>query len=417
MKLWLLMSLLTALFMVVIYVSNTAWLVVSTNNVIKDLAKKTVKEKLRDSRDKVALFLDNTILGAKSIEEIEKRIDHETIPTDTGNYDFETILRWFHILQFHQANRLASSGFFARQSNGEKAVYQIAGPGFLPECSNLIACQYDNSTAQRFLCTCSNDEYHVNISDHKYSGQDWGWKPEELNLLQGKINSTWLQINNLLNVFTITYEVSHWSHQRPGYVYAISFAEKSIDILDQYLDVVTSNDELVYIVEIQTGLLVSASDHNVVVKSDANGVSQRLHPMESPSNTIRESYADISSDEGYFVTDNLFVAFDTIQNENLKWLVVQTIPRGQFFTPELIRFQILSLAVSLPILVVSVLVMCLVVRFCISRSLQNVYQRLSVADSGNQLNQPNQRGEQHFIDDFNIFSNLYSKKPASVGMT
>ena len=137
-------------------------------------------------------------------------------------------------------------------------------------------------------------------TDSAYVGNDWGLNVQEAQLVDGLLAYTFLPVFNLLNQFTLTYELG-----MNGTAY---FAELNLQTFSSYVaNNVTGN---VYIYETANGALIAATVAPVVV----NGT--RVNAATSTAAFISETYNKTQQGKSWLINTARY------QDVGLDWTIV-----------------------------------------------------------------------------------------------
>lgn len=262
--LWVFLALLTGVAMLAVssavlgiaYISYDAQRAVSTNEISQQLQLRAV--------DAITVLVDNLQNVATSIPHLEEELAACAMPSD--DYAPYALVRLFNAITASGDVVLGSLGIMRPHPTEPqgKLSWQIAAgygcPGYIYATGELRA--YPNVTGH---CVPTEDS-NLNLTralsaPAVYRGTDWGLKPDELRLLRGETNRTFMPIGSIIDYQTLTYHQSYWCNGAP---YAIVFAEQSLGQLENTLQRIIHNAdaphyEAVFVVERATGLYVAAS--------------------------------------------------------------------------------------------------------------------------------------------------------------
>jgi hypothetical protein len=149
----------------------------------------------------------------------------------------------------------------ASQNSSDKLSWQMA-LGF--GCPAHIYAYIDQYTTPAFLGYCAKltPDYEFELSSEvTYNGTDWGFTPlERAMLFEEAYDEAFVPVKPLLGVLEFSYRRLVRCDNKP---YALVFVSRSVTQLDLALDAQRSSDkEVAFVVERDTGLLVFASVAN-----------------------------------------------------------------------------------------------------------------------------------------------------------
>ena len=228
---------------------------------------------------------------------------------------------------------LGSFGFMERQLPTGKLSWQIAA-GF--GCPTLIWAYCDNATWPQFHGYCVNyDGSYYLDSKLDYNGTDTGFKPYELELLNGQRADVFLPVFDLLGQTTLTYEMAFNGNTM------IAFAEINLKTLSSYLARYASVSVVV----------VDTASGNVTA-SNVPGL------LKFPTNVAN----------GTTVNGTVWWSQRYIDN-TLDWTIYSGVPYATIY--EQIRYTIIASIIGCVVLVVVAgIAMFLVTYCCITRQIQ-----------------------------------------------
>lgn len=250
----------------------------------------------------------------QTIEEHLSRVQFAAnfVPISTAS----DLLDYYGSYDISSGYRFGSMGYLTRgnSSSNAKLSWQIAKYFVCP----IYGYFYSNATINpNFYGYCAN-QTQIDYSIQSYSGFDWGLKPEEVSLIDGTLQSTFLPIFNLLGQFTLTYETRRISN---GIPYA-SFAELDLGTFTSY---VASNVSVfngkgyAYVVETDNGQMIASTIPQTVTFNET-----RLTAPQSPSSIIRDTYK--SSDDSTW----LISTFDSSRT-GFEWTTYVVIERSKVY--------------------------------------------------------------------------------------
>jgi len=215
-------------------------------------------------------------------------------------------------------------------------------------CPEYIYGLLDESTRPHYIGYCASTNGTVDRSKIAYSGQDWGFTDAELSVLEGTVPSTFMPIFSLLSYFTLTYLTNKPSTTQPGTIYGFSFAEKSLANIDSYFSSLTIGVTGVgYVVERQTGLIVTSSVPGQTTFTAPDNTTSRVHALNATNALISNSamillskYASQDAPFSFanfvnredFQENNLLINTDQFVDTGLDWLIILVIPSSDFFS-------------------------------------------------------------------------------------
>lgn len=323
-------------------------------------------------------------LASSAVTDIEQSplLQSSTISdSDQSNYQPASLIRLFNALDGGSGRTFNSLGFMRRQSpttNG-KLSWQIA-KGF--GCSEYMYAYANGIIYPQFYGYCALEaNAQVLSSNLAYNGTDWGLKPEEAQLLDGKRKALFLPVFNLLGKFMLTHEMAYGVGS-----FAVSFAEAALDTFTQMVANISILDGkgVVYVVEIPTGAML-ASNHPEAVIADNN---QRLFAINNTHDSIRETYpialvaalADkdpsgielIDGSAGRWrISSDRYVDADGID-----WLIVVSVPSHAIFGHVRHTIAVVT-GVCVVLLVVLCAFTCAVFYFFLGRPLNRLRARMA----------------------------------------
>jgi hypothetical protein len=155
-------------------------------------------------------------------------------------------------------------------------------------CPEYIYAYIDQQTAPAFLGYCArlNKSNALELSSKvAYNGTDWGFTPlERAMLFGGEFNESFVPTKVLLGVLEFSYRRLVRCNQKP---YALVFASRSTAHLDIALAAQRQQqDDVAFIIERDTGLLVAASIAN---QTHGVGSDVRVSITNATDARIRES--------------------------------------------------------------------------------------------------------------------------------
>lgn len=161
-------------------------------------------------------------------------------------------------------------------------------------------------------------------------------------------------VNN--RTFTLIYSRAVRCHSNPGEVYALSYAEKSLDQLGFHLkesikdEGPTGEGTIIYIIEARTGLLVASSVDDQTTVIDKNGRVQRVTFYDAQDPMIRETALYLKAKSGsrgmdYFAHPRVFTALlnnrtvvytvpfkaDNSVVDGIDWVIVFVVPYDSIY--------------------------------------------------------------------------------------
>ena len=267
-------------------------------------------------------------------------------------------------------------------TTGKKWSWQIA-LGF--GCSDYIYAYIDGSIAPQFHGYCASLNrgergYRLDTSRLAYNGTDWGFKPDEEAMLDGKFNESVLPITSLLGVFTCTYErlvycsaddrKRHHTAEKP---FALVFAERSLHELDAALAALRNNDEGVsFIVERTSGLLIAAS----VANQTQNAKGERVAASNARDATIVKAMALVVAAKNATVAADfngeLLVSVERFAPvRGVDWLLVVAVPTD-LLVGSVRNANKKSIAIFVAVLVISVVAAVASTYFLVTRPLRRL---------------------------------------------
>lgn len=187
------------------------------------------------------------------------------IEPDIGNmpasgYDPSALIRMYQAYNGESDYSFGSFGFMERHPNSttEKLSWQIANYPTL--CPYRVYCFSDLSVYPLFVCHCVLANGTVDYSSRPYNGTDYGFKPDEEAILDGRMNETFLPIFDLVGTFTLTHELGILGHE------AIAFAEMSLGLFTAFVESLDILEGLgvAYVAESATGAMLASTDPRAV---------------------------------------------------------------------------------------------------------------------------------------------------------
>jgi hypothetical protein len=161
-------------------------------------------------------------------------------------------------------------------------------------------------------------------------------------------------VNN--RTLTLVYSRAVRCHSSPGEVYALSYAEKSLDQLGLYLkesikdEGPTGAGTVIYVIEAHTGLIVAASVDDQTAGLDKNGRVQRVTFYDAEDSVIRETALYLKAKSGsrgmdYFDRPRVFTALlsnrsviytvpykaDNSVVDGIDWVIVFVVPYDSIY--------------------------------------------------------------------------------------
>ncbi len=213
-------------------------------------------------------------------------------PAGRANFEPAPLMRMFDAYDGESGFQFGSFGMLMRfgppNSTG-KLSWQIA-KGF--GCTPYMYAFSDASIHPQFHGYCIDANGTVDWSVRKYSGFDWGLKPQEIALLDGGIRSTFLPVFELLGQFTLTHEIA-----LPAPVNMVAFAELDLRTFSDYIarNVSIFNGKgYAYVTESATGAMIAST----VAGSVLYGNGTRVLAGASNVDAIRETFGSTGNDVG-----------------------------------------------------------------------------------------------------------------------
>src|SRR5690606_29838499 len=105
---------------------------------------------------------------------------------------------------------------------------------------------------------CVARDGSVNYAVSPYSGPDYGLAPEEVALLEGRTDTDFLPVFNIVGRQSLTYEVTWRCDASSPLAYGIGFAQTNLLLLSAYLERLAL-DGIIFIAERNSGLLVACN--------------------------------------------------------------------------------------------------------------------------------------------------------------
>lgn len=320
---WLFAALVTSLAIAVVTITGSVLLVDSSRDAMHQMAGRTSGLVLSEVRRTIGGLLNETEFAAGSVLKNEPLIETESIPADTivTPYNPSVLLRQMITMDELPQQGMVTLGFAMRHpTTGSKTVYEISR-GFLPQCPDFAYGYMDLSTNFRYYAKCLSATQQIDMAQLAnqpvvYNGSDTGFSALEVKLLDGEANSTFLPIRPLLGVFTLVWDTPKPSTTSPGNAYCFSFATKSLQGLDQYLQQnvkigETGSSGLVYVVESDTFNLVSASSSAVTTyippPPGSWGSGERIDARQSTNSMVAGSASELQRLLQQAVTDDQIV--------------------------------------------------------------------------------------------------------------
>lgn len=326
-------------------------------------------------------YFDGMKTVAKGVAKIEPLFRDFKMPTN-GSYDPVPLIRFMSLLSDNY--RYESIGMMLKNnaSATSKLSWQVAR-GF--DCPEFIYAYSDESIYPSFQGHCAFDNETIS-APLAYQGTDWGLKPEESLLIQGIKNETFLPVFVLLNVVTLTYSVNH--RYSDGRVYGLTFAEKSLNIIDDYFRSLTlENDGVAFIFERSSGLMITASvAGQTSVEDPSNQYSgvRRLQVDQVPNPTISaagksildyyQSFSNVS-DYGNIQLGDLLIRVNAYRAEGIDWIVATAVLESEIFSA--VRYFAQVALITDVLFMMLVVVIVGLVSLLIARHMRNIQKKLN----------------------------------------
>lgn len=208
-------------------------------------------------------------------------------------------------------------------------------------CTDYI---YSCTNGTGFVGFCGYSDYTVDENQLEYTGENNGLVEAEIELFTNKnLQAIFLPIFNLVGQFSLTYERSHWCSGGTT-AYASSFSEKNLQELNSYLGSLTiGKTGVAYIIEKDTGLLISTSANVALVNSSGDRITANL-----ANNRLIKQSADFLLDQAPFSSYTSESYFDPrysntggllidirpceypLAQASLGWLSIVAIPQSDY---------------------------------------------------------------------------------------
>lgn len=300
-----------------------------------------IQENLRNVIHDMLSFLK---FSASSVPYFTPSLYTKSVPP--SGFDPTLLIRMYDTFNRNSGFNFNSFGFLRRinSTSNAKESYQIA-KFYL--CPNVIWAYSDPSINPEFVGYCVDENDSFNSSKKDYEGFDWGLKPNEAAILDGKLQSSFLPLFNLLGNFTLTYEMS-W---KAGY--AVTFAEMDVTLLSRYVSnlSILGGKGIIHIYENPDGLMVASTDGKVVYP---NGTRYRF--QEAPNSD-------------YIVNKQIYV--DT----GINWTIQISILQRDIYG-DMRYFLGVSIGISFAVLVCFVILTFVAMKYWISSPFNDILKKL-----------------------------------------
>lgn len=312
-----------------------------------------INENQNNVQGAINLLFSPMISTALLVEESNIQMKYCNLPLDSeqfySDFNYRSLISIMNS-QIKQNNTIMQSiGIISVDNAGSstpdfsnKISCELALDTFGLGCSDYVYACSDNSSVFPGFCAFRNGTANLNTT--VYVGQDSGLTSAEISLFSNKnIKAIFLPIFNLLGKFSLTYERSHWC-DGDSTAYAVSLAQKNLDQLDDYLSTLSiGRTGVAYIIERDTGLLVSTS----TVEQLINSTGGRVLATDAINNYIWRS-ADFLTQRAPFYSYTSNEYFDpryddthgllidirpceyTPAEANLNWLSIVAIPESDY---------------------------------------------------------------------------------------
>lgn len=348
-----------------------------SQNQVNHLYDEMVRDLYNGIISYVGQYFDGMKMVSKGVQSIEPLFRTYNMP-ENGTYDPDPLIRFMSALT--ESYRFESIGIMLKYdvSPTSKLSWQIAREFGCPE---FIYAFSDASFYPSFIgyCGFSNETVSTSLA---YQGTDWGLKPDEVLLMEGVKNETFLPVFPLLNVMTLTYSTNH---RRPnGQVYGLTFAEKSLKTVDNYFqNLALENNGVAFIFERQSGLMITASVPGQTTTENPDGSARRLEVDKVPNLMISAAGKSIlsyygtfanTSDYGNIQIGDLLVGVNSYRTNGIDWIVAIVVPENEIFSA-VRHFSAVALVTSCLFLVLVIAVVA-IVSVLISRHIKKIQQKL-----------------------------------------
>jgi hypothetical protein len=163
----------------------------------------------------------------------------------------------------HSPFHMDSLGFLSRGAAGNsKYSWQMAEFYVCPQWGYFYS---DASINPQFHGYCANDTV-IDYGSLAYNGSDWGLKPQEIQLLDGTLEETFLPVGSIVGIPTLTYEVARDTNGPPAGGPFVSFADIDLATFVTFLrsDVTVWNGYgLVTVHDTNTGAIIASNGPDV----------------------------------------------------------------------------------------------------------------------------------------------------------
>jgi hypothetical protein len=356
----------------------------SSASQIDDMVNKLSAEVQDNIDSKITDIIDELQLEAIAVRFNEPLVLSGNMPN--SSYDPIILLRLMNT--FYNLN-VESMGIIMKGPlgylNGNSKISWELARNF--GCPYYIYAFADESTYPNFDGYCAFENGTISTQS-AYNGTDWGLKPEEAMLLDGQLNETFLPIFSLLGTFTLTYESIYYYDNVP---YVLTFAEKSLAQLDQFMSQLTvGKSGLAYVIERKPGYLITSTIQNQtqnITFENGQMVISRVAAVQAQDDMIRRA-ANFLGNLSNFIGENQWTnnglsitATQYGKINGLDWVIITVIPRDDFIGG--IRGKSIGAAIGASITVLVIIVLTIAIMFIlISKPLKKLASEL---ESGSPL--------------------------------
>lgn len=288
-------------------------------------------------------------------------------PVNRSGFDPRSMLRMFDAYDGESGFSFGSFGMLMKSDNGGKLSWQIA-KGF--GCDPYMYAYSDSEIHPQFFGYCISANGTVDWSVKKYSGFDWGLKPQESALLAGAMPSIFLPVFDLLNQTTLTYEIALPASSM------VAFAELDLRTFSDYIarNVSIYNGKgYAYVTESATGAMIASTQAGSVVYP--NGT--RIIANASPVDAIRETFNSTGDSVGRWI-----VTKSRHTEPGLDWVLHVVILDSDVFGNLYYSVMVAAL-ISMSIVLVVIGATFVGTYFWLTRPLREVLAKLQTEESHN----------------------------------
>lgn len=297
--------------------------------------------------NRIRNMVDFLKFAASSVPYFTPELYSQSMPT--SGFDPTILIRMYKDFDTKSGFEFNSFGFLRRITGSltAKESYQVAK---FYICPVVIWAYSDPSINPGFVGYCVDNNGQFNKSAADYNGVDWGLKQLEMDILDGKVKSSFLPLFNLLGNFTLTFEMGY---PETGPTYAVTFAEMDVTQLSTYVSNLwlMQGKGIVNIFETQTSLMIASTIPGAVVAK--NGT--RL-----PVGTISTEY---------IVQNKRFI------DSGINWTIQIAIKQSDIYG-NMRYFLGVSIGVSVAVLVVFVVLIFIAMRYWISNPMNDILRKL-----------------------------------------